>query len=109
VYTAIGSTQVTGDWTAYAARWSAAARRAGVRFWVTELQAEPWETASTRATNANAGVVTANRTDELVTDAAIRAGAEVVLLWGAEHWWRQRETDPSWLNAADGWLGEIEP
>jgi len=109
VYTAIGSTQVTEDWTAYAARWASAAQRSGVRFWITELQAEPWETARTRATNGNAGTVTADRTDVLVTDAAVRSGAEAVLLWGAEHWWRQREADPSWMEAADGWLGDVAP
>jgi len=109
VYPTIGTSEVTDDWTTYAARWSAAARRAGVRFWITELQAEPWETARTRATNGNAALVTPDRTDELVTDAAGRSGAEVVLLWGAEHWWRQRDAGPSWLEAADGWLGGAAP
>lgn len=102
VYTAIGDSHVPDDWTSHAAEWAHRAAQSDVRFWITELQAEPWETGRSKPTNGNAAVVTPQRTEQLIDDAVMRSGAEVVLLWGVEHWYLH--PDPAWRDAAAGWL-----
>jgi hypothetical protein len=70
------------------------ARRLGRDFWVTELQAEPWERASMRDIDpARVGSISPERIRSSLRLAA-GTGASRVYLWGAE-WWR-------WIEQAHG-------
>jgi hypothetical protein len=103
VYTAIGyqflgqkhMSQADSDWPDRLARVRDLAKQQGKQAWITEAQAEPWE--STPTTTAN---------PKSTSPAAIRsifanlkdAGFTTVLFWGSEYWlWRQDHGDPRWV------------
>jgi hypothetical protein len=68
-------------------RYAATARRHGKGFWITELQAEPWERQDVHAlTPAAIGSISPERIRRNL-DLVRRAGADRIYLWGAE-WWR---------------------
>jgi hypothetical protein len=78
------------------------ARRLGREFWVTELQAEPWERRPmTELAPDEIGSVSPERIRANLRLAA-RSGASRVYLWGAE-WWRylaERHRDGRYLELA---------
>ena len=68
-------------------RYGAVVRRLGKGFWITELQAEPWERQDVHTlTPATIGSVSPERIRRNL-DLVRRAGAGRIYLWGAE-WWR---------------------
>ncbi len=84
------------DWDQHLIRWRQAAQRQGKRAWVTEAQAEPWETDKTSYTAPRSfgpGHIAQTFTG------LKEAGYSTVLLWGAEYWlWQdQRMGDGRWL------------
>jgi hypothetical protein len=86
-------------WRDNAARWHAWATSRGLRAWIVEAQAEPWE--------PDLGPGDAPRSctpgDVLETVGGLRdAGYDTILLWGVEHWLaRDAAGDGSWLRAVD--------
>ena len=110
VYTRIGYNflgreavaSASSNWAGTAGHWRQQALKQGKSAWITEVQAEPWETsnktlASPRSTTAADIVDRVN---------ALRAqGYTTILLWGAEYWlWRSDDADTSWLDAVQGVL-----
>ena len=85
-------------------RYGKAARRLGKGFWITELQAEPWERQDVHAlTPATIGSVSPERIRRNL-GLVRRAGAERIYLWGAE-WWRftaDRDGDARYWHLAQG-------
>ncbi|HEY7293387.1 MAG TPA: beta-galactosidase, partial [Dehalococcoidia bacterium] len=80
---------------------AAAARRAGKRLWITELQAEPEERKSLLALDPATAQSISPRL--LLENAALarRSGAERAYLWGAEWWYaRHLQGDDGLWNAA---------
>jgi hypothetical protein len=66
---------------------SVLARRFGRRFWITELQAEPWENKPLPELQPDEiGSISPQRIERNLALAA-RTGADRIYLWGAE-WWR---------------------
>ncbi|HZV49789.1 MAG TPA: hypothetical protein VFD49_08475 [Candidatus Dormibacteraeota bacterium] len=86
-----------GDWSADARRWRERALDAGVRTWIVEAQAEPWEPPGRAVVQPR----TCRPRDLAVTVGELaRAGFDTILLWGAEHWLaREAADDRSWLEA----------
>jgi hypothetical protein len=90
VYTTIAGHTSVPDWAESAARWLSTAQQLRKTAWITESQAEPWESSSFSP-------------DDMVAVAArlLRAGFSTILLWGCEHWFSQAAAgDASWLEAA---------
>jgi hypothetical protein len=102
VYTAIGyqflgrdhMSRADADWPDRLARVRDLAKRQGKQAWITEAQAEPWESTpngntSPKSTSPQAiRSIFANLKD---------AGFTTVLFWGSEYWlWRQDHGDPRW-------------
>lgn len=83
-------------------RQAAVARRLGREFWITELQAEPWETRPQIALEPRAiGSISPERIRANLR-LAVRTGASRIYIWGAE-WWRytaQRHGDTRYLDLA---------
>jgi hypothetical protein len=88
-------TVAAGDWSADARRWREVALEAGVRTWIVEAQAEPWEPGGWTSERPR----TCRPGDLATTVAELgRAGFDTVLLWGVEHWLaREAAGDRSWL------------
>jgi hypothetical protein len=104
VYTAIGyrflghdqMSHADGDWPDRLAKVRDLARRQGKQAWITEAQAEPWESgpnsdADPKSTSPQAiRSLFANLKD---------AGFGTVLFWGAEYWlWRADQGDSRWID-----------
>src|SRR6266851_6588128 len=104
VYTAIGyrflghdqMSHADGDWPDRLAKVRDLARRQGKQAWITEAQAEPWESgpngdADPKSTSPQAiRSLFANLKD---------AGFSTVLFWGAEYWlWRADQGDSRWID-----------
>ena len=103
VYTAIGyrflgqdhMSHADGDWPDRLARVRDLVRRQGKQAWITEAQAEPWESAANsyadpKSTSPQAiRSIFANLKD---------AGFGTVLFWGSEYWlWRADLGDSRWI------------
>ena len=80
---------------------AAAARRAGKRFWITELQAEPEERKSLLQLDPATAQSISPRLLLENAKLARRSGAERIYLWGAEWWYAraQRGDHGLWYTA----------
>jgi hypothetical protein len=84
------------DQVQWVSHWRRIAREQGKRFWVTEAQAEPWE--SKRLAEGDPLTVQPAGIADLV-DRLVAAGVDTILLWGVEYWlWRQDHGDPRWVD-----------
>jgi hypothetical protein len=110
VYTAIGysflgqdhMSHADGDWPDRLARVRDLVRKQGKQAWITEAQAEPWESATNsyadpKSTSPQAiRSIFANLKD---------AGFSTVLFWGSEYWlWRADQGDTRWIDTIKGIL-----
>lgn len=104
VYTAIGYSflgqdhlsRADGDWPDRLAKVRDLARRQGKQAWVTEAQAEPWETGANSYANPKSTSPQAIR--NLFANLK-EAGFGTVLFWGSEYWlWRADQGDSRWLD-----------
>jgi hypothetical protein len=110
VYTAIGyqflgsdhMSHADGDWPDRLARVRALAHKQGKQAWITEAQAEPWESSDLNFVNPKS-----------TSPSAIRgifanlkdAGFTTVLFWGSEYWlWRADQGDTRWIDTINGIL-----
>jgi hypothetical protein len=105
VYTSIGFrmmgqeyvARASSDWPDHAARWRKLARRQGQLAWVTEAQAEPWESSRTQQTLAQPRTISPDDIRKTFEDIEA-SGYSTVMFWGAEYWlWRAQEGDGRWL------------
>lgn len=100
-YRLLGRTRFTESrhWRDNAARWHGRATGRGLRAWVIEAQAEPWEP------DPPPGQPQRSCTPEDMVETAggLRdAGYDTILLWGVEHWLAREATgDDSWLRAVE--------
>ena len=105
VYTAIGYqflgqdhlSRADGDWPDRLARVRELAKRQGKQAWITEAQAEPWDSAQeTYIDPKSTNPVAIRSVFENLKD----AGYGTVLFWGSEYWlWRADNGDPRWIDA----------
>ena len=110
VYTAIGyqflgsehMSHADGDWPDRLARVRDLAHKQGKLAWITEAQAEPWESSDLNYANPKS-----------TSPSAIRgifanlkdAGFTTVLFWGSEYWlWRADQGDTRWVDTIKGIL-----
>src|SRR5947209_8308823 len=105
VYTAIGyqflgqdhMSRADGDWPERLARVRELAKRQGKQAWITEAQAEPWESTEDTYTDPKSTSPAAIRS---VFENLKDAGYGTVLFWGSEYWlWRADNGDPRWIDA----------
>src|SRR5438067_269249 len=105
VYTAIGYqflgqdhlSRADGDWPERLARVRELAKRQGKQAWITEAQAEPWESAEETYTDPKSTNPAAIRS---IFENLKDAGYGTVLFWGSEYWlWRADNGDPRWIDA----------
>ena len=105
VYTAIGYqflgqdhlSRADGDWPERLARVRELAKRQGKQAWITEAQAEPWESAQETYTDPKSTNPVAIRS---IFENLKDAGYGTVLFWGSEYWlWRADNGDPRWIDA----------
>jgi len=105
VYTAIGYqflgqdhlSRADGDWPDRLARVRELAKRQGKQAWITEAQAEPWESAADTYIKPKSTNPAAIRS---VFENLKDAGYGTVLFWGSEYWlWRADNGDPRWIDA----------
>jgi len=105
VYTAIGYqflgqdhlSRADGDWPERLARVRELAKRQGKQAWITEAQAEPWESAEDTYTDPKSTNPAAIRS---IFENLKDAGYGTVLFWGSEYWlWRADNGDPRWIDA----------
>jgi hypothetical protein len=100
-YRLLGRTRFTTSrhWRDNAARWHGRAGDRGLRAWVIEAQAEPWEPDPPPGTPPRS----CTPEDMVVTVRTLRdAGYDTILLWGVEHWLaREAAGDDSWLRAVE--------
>jgi hypothetical protein len=104
VYTAIGyqflgrdqMSHADADWPDRLAGLRDLARRQGKQAWITEAQAEPWESGATSYTSPKSTSPEAIRT----LFANLKdAGYATILFWGSEYWlWREDHGDSRWVN-----------
>jgi hypothetical protein len=106
VYTRIGYSflgqdsvgRAGNDWADQAGRWHAISEKQQKHAWVTEAQAEPWESSSDSYGDPRsfhpsdmAGVFNGLKEEGFTT----------IMLWGSEYWlWRASLGDESWIDAA---------
>jgi len=102
VYTAIGyqflghahMSRADSDWPDRLARVRDLAKRQGKQAWITEAQAEPWE--STPKSNTSPKSTSPQAIRSIFANLK-DAGFTTVLFWGSEYWlWRQDHGDPRW-------------
>jgi hypothetical protein len=112
VYTAIGyqflgqdhMSHADGDWPDRLAHLHDMAKRQGKQAWITEAQAEPWESAGNTYANPKSTSPTAIRS---IFVNLKDAGYTTVLFWGSEYWlWRADQGDHRWLDTIKGILRE---
>jgi hypothetical protein len=104
VYTAIGysllgqdhMSHADSDWPDRLARVRDLVRKQGKQAWITEAQAEPWES----ATNSSAEPKSTSPQAIRSIFANLKdAGFSTVLFWGSEYWlWRAEQGDPRWID-----------
>jgi hypothetical protein len=103
VYTAIGyqflgqdhMSHADADWPDRLARVRELAHKQGKRAWVTEAQAEPWESSPTSFTEPKS---TSPKAIRSIFTNLKDAGFGTVLFWGSEYWlWRADHGDPRWV------------
>jgi hypothetical protein len=104
VYTAIGYrflgqdqiSHADGDWPDRLAKVRELARRQGKQAWITEAQAEPWES------GVNSDVKPKSTSPQAIRSLFVNlkeAGFSTVLFWGAEYWlWRADNGDLRWID-----------
>jgi len=104
VYTAIGYkflgqdhlSQADSDWPDRLARVRDLAKQQGKQAWITEAQAEPWESASSNYTDPKSTSPQAIRS---IFANLKDAGFTTVLFWGSEYWlWREDHGDSRWTD-----------
>jgi hypothetical protein len=104
VYTAIGyrflghdnMSRADGDWPDRLARVRDLARHQGKQAWITEAQAEPWESGPNSDADPRSTSPQAIRS--LFTNLK-DAGFSTVLFWGAEYWlWQADRGDSRWID-----------
>ncbi|TMD23774.1 MAG: hypothetical protein E6I99_05485 [Chloroflexi bacterium] len=105
VYTAIGYqflgqdhlSRADADWPDRLARVRDLAKRQGKQAWITEAQAEPWESEQATYTDPKSTSPGAIRN---VFENLKDAGYSTVLFWGSEYWlWRADNGDSRWIDA----------
>jgi hypothetical protein len=105
VYTAIGYqflgqdhlSRADNDWPDRLARVRELAQKQGKHAWVTEAQAEPWESSGNSYTDPKS---TSPQAIRGIFNNLKEAGFSTVLFWGAEYWlWRADHGDPRWIAA----------
>jgi len=103
VYTAIGyqflgqdhMSYADSDWPDRLALVRDLARQQGKPVWITEAQAEPWESAPNNYTDPKS---TSPRAIRSIFANLKDAGFTTVLFWGSEYWlWRQDHGDSRWI------------
>jgi hypothetical protein len=104
VYTAIGyrflghdnMSRADGDWPDRLARVRDLAHREGKQAWITEAQAEPWESAP------NSDADPKSTSPQAIRSLFVNlkdAGFSTVLFWGAEYWlWQADRGDTRWID-----------
>jgi len=92
-----GVSHAGSDWAGKAGHWRGVALKQSKQAWVTEAQAEPWESSINSYGDPKSTVAA----DIGARFTSIREqGFGTILLWGSEYWlWRASNGDPSWLNA----------
>ena len=104
VYTAIGyqflgqdhMSHADSDWPDRLARVRDVARQQGKQAWITEAQAEPWESAPSPNANPKS---TSPQPIRSVFANLKDAGFTTVLFWGSEYWlWREDHGDSRWTD-----------
>jgi len=104
VYTAIGYqflgqdhlSRADADWPDRLARLHDLAKRQGKQAWITEAQAEPWESSGTTDTNPKSTSPQAMRS---IFENLKDSGYTTILFWGSEYWlWRQDQGDARWTD-----------
>jgi hypothetical protein len=104
-YTWLGQDKVAdadGHWASQAGHWRNQALEQDKQAWITEAQAEPWETSAKTLADprSTSSADIAKRFEKLQSQ-----GYSTILLWGAEYWlWRDLNGDPSWVDAVQGLL-----
>jgi hypothetical protein len=104
VYTAIGyrflgqdhMSNADGDWPDRLAAVRDLIRKQGKQAWITEAQAEPWESADNSYANPKSTSPQAIRS---IFANLKDSGFSTILFWGSEYWlWRQDQGDPRWID-----------
>src|ERR1700682_157371 len=110
VYTAIGyqflgrdhMSHADGDWPDRLARVRELAHKQGKQAWITEAQAEPWESSNLNYANPKS---TSPQAIRGIFDNLKDAGFSTVLFWGSEYWlWRADHGDSRWIETIKGIL-----
>jgi hypothetical protein len=103
VYTAIGyqflgrdhMSHADGDWPDRLARVRDLAHQQGKQAWITEAQAEPWESSDLNYANPKS---TSPQAIRGIFENLKDAGFTTVLFWGSEYWlWRADHGDSRWI------------
>jgi hypothetical protein len=103
VYTAIGyqflgsahMSHADGDWPDRLARVRDLAHKQGKQAWITEAQAEPWESSDVNYSDPKS---TSPQAIRGIFENLKDAGFTTVLFWGSEYWlWRADQGDPRWI------------
>jgi hypothetical protein len=103
VYTAIGyqflgrdhMSHADGDWPDRLARVRDLAHKQGKQAWITEAQAEPWESSDLNNANPKS---TSPQAIRGIFENLKDAGFTTVLFWGSEYWlWRADHGDTRWI------------
>jgi hypothetical protein len=103
VYTAIGyqflgqnhMSQADGDWPDRLARVRDLAHKQGKQAWITEAQAEPWESSDLNYANPKS---TSPQAIRGIFENLKDAGFTTVLFWGSEYWlWQADHGDTRWI------------
>jgi hypothetical protein len=103
VYTAIGyqflgrdhMSRADSDWPDRLARVRDLAHKQGKQAWITEAQAEPWESSDTNYAEPKS---TSPQAIRGIFENLKDAGFTTVLFWGSEYWlWRADQGDSRWI------------
>jgi hypothetical protein len=104
VYTAIGyrflgqdhMSHADADWPDRLARVRDLVRKQGKQPWITEAQAEPWESSPNSQTDPKS---TSPQAIKSIFANLKDAGFGTILFWGSEYWlWREDHGDPRWVD-----------